>query len=267
MTPPWCGDWAKWRASGATDSWRRARSRSRERCARNGVGPATRSPSSYPRGADQVLAALGVLAAGATYVPIGFDQPDARRAKILQTADVVAALTVGRRPRWPPASPAFPIDAARDHPEPLQAPVFPDTSAIAYVIFTSGSTGLPKGVDVPHSAAMNTIDAVNECFDVGSTDRALALSALEFDAVGLRHLRHVLGGRRAGRGRCTSRGPQPTAWVESDSPAPGFDPQLCAEHAGHDPGVRRRSARRFVAGGRSSAATGSGPTWLAGWPS
>ncbi len=49
-------------------------------------------------------------------------------------------------------------------------------------MFTSGSTGLPKGVDVPHRAAMNTIDAVNEWFAVGSADRVLALSALEFDA-------------------------------------------------------------------------------------
>jgi len=50
------------------------------------------------------------------------------------------------------------------------------------VIFTSGSTGLPKGVDVRHRGAMNTIDAVNEWFEVGGTDRVLALSALEFDA-------------------------------------------------------------------------------------
>ena len=62
------------------------------------------------------------------------------------------------------------------------APVLPDTGEIAYVIFTSGSTGLPKGVDVMHRAAMNTIDAVNEWFGVGSADRVLAVSALEFDA-------------------------------------------------------------------------------------
>jgi mycobactin phenyloxazoline synthetase len=138
-----------------------------------------------PKGRDQVLAVLGVLAAGAAYVPIGFDQPDGRRTKILQSADVVAALTVEGSHMGSVTGAAISclsIDEAREYPEPLQAPVFPDTGEIAYVIFTSGSTGLPKGVDVLHSGAMNTIDAVNDWFDVGSTDRVLALSALEFDA-------------------------------------------------------------------------------------
>jgi mycobactin phenyloxazoline synthetase len=60
--------------------------------------------------------------------------------------------------------------------------VLPDPAQIAYVIFTSGSTGMPKGVEVPHRGAMNTIDAVNDWFGVAAGDRALALSALEFDA-------------------------------------------------------------------------------------
>jgi mycobactin phenyloxazoline synthetase len=132
-----------------------------------------------PKGRDQIVAVLGVLAAGATYVPIGFDQPVARRAEILRTGEIVAAVTV---PDADIDVPVIVIDAAQVHPEPLAAPVFPETSAIAYVIFTSGSTGVPKGVDVRHSGAMNTIDAVNDWFEVTSTDRVLALSALEFDA-------------------------------------------------------------------------------------
>jgi mycobactin phenyloxazoline synthetase len=146
-----------------------------------GVGPGGAVAVQLPKGRDQVLAVLGVLAAGGTYVPIGFDQPDARRAKILATAGAVAALTVDGR-EIGPGLPCLAIDAAREYPEPLQAPVYPDTDEIAYVIFTSGSTGRPKGVDVPHCAAMNTIDAVNEWFGVGSSDRVLGLSALEFDA-------------------------------------------------------------------------------------
>jgi mycobactin phenyloxazoline synthetase len=146
-----------------------------------GVGPGDAVAVQLPKGRDQVLAVLGVLAAGGAYVPIGFDQPDARRAKILQTADVVAALTVTGADMGT-AIPCVSIDAARNHPNPLPDPVFSGAEDIAYVIFTSGSTGLPKGVEVPHSAAMNTIDAVNEWFGVGSADRVLALSALEFDA-------------------------------------------------------------------------------------
>jgi mycobactin phenyloxazoline synthetase len=145
-----------------------------------GVRPGDAVAIQLPRGRDQVLAVLGVLAAGGTYVPIGFDQPDARRAKILETADVVAAL-MSNGADMNAGIPCLSIDAARDYSEPLPAPVFPDTGTIAYVLFTSGSTGQPKGVDVPHGAAMNTIDALNEWFEVGSNDRVLALSALEFD--------------------------------------------------------------------------------------
>lgn len=145
-----------------------------------GVRPGDAVAVQLPKGREQVAAVLGVLAAGATYVPIGFDQPQARRAKILQTAQVAAALTVEGTQLG--AVECLSIEAARRFAEPLAKPVFPDTGEIAYVIFTSGSTGLPKGVDVAHRGAMNTIDAVNDWFGVNSTDRVLALSALEFDA-------------------------------------------------------------------------------------
>lgn len=147
----------------------------------HGVRPGDAVAVQLPKGRDQIPAVLGILAAGGTYVPIGFDQPAARRAKILQTADIVAALTAEGADMGHGVS-CLSIEAARNYPQLLQAPIFPDTSQLAYVIFTSGSTGLPKGVDVPHSAAMNTIDAVNDWFGVSSIDRVLALSALEFDA-------------------------------------------------------------------------------------
>lgn len=145
-----------------------------------GVQPGDAVAVQLPKGRDQIAAVLGVLAAGATYVPIGYDQPDERRARILQTADVVAALTVAGADLGL-GLPCVGVDAARNHPNPLPEAVFPDSGAIAYLLFTSGSTGLPKGVEVPHSAAMNTIDAVNEWFEVGKSDRALGVSALEFD--------------------------------------------------------------------------------------
>ena len=57
-----------------------------------GVGPGDAVAIQLPKGPDQVTAALGVLSAGAVYVPIGFDQPAARRERILVTADAVAAI-------------------------------------------------------------------------------------------------------------------------------------------------------------------------------
>lgn len=147
----------------------------------HGVGPGDAVAVQLPKGRDQILAVLGVLAAGGTYVPIGFDQPDARRLKIIETADIAVAITADGAP-VDAAIGCLPIAAARSFAEPLSAPILPDIDQIAYVIFTSGSTGLPKGVDVPHRGAMNTIDAVNDWFNVDSSDRVLALSALEFDA-------------------------------------------------------------------------------------
>ncbi|MFI5780233.1 amino acid adenylation domain-containing protein [Nocardia sp. NPDC051570] len=147
-----------------------------------GVAPGDTVAVQLPKGRDQIVAVLGVLAAGAAYVPIGFDQPVARRAEILRTAGVSAALSVAGADLGDPGLPCLVLADAREHPNPLPRPVIPDPAEIAYVIFTSGSTGVPKGVDVRHSGAMNTIDAVNEWFSVGGSDRVLALSALEFDA-------------------------------------------------------------------------------------
>ncbi|UGQ12386.1 amino acid adenylation domain-containing protein [Yinghuangia sp. ASG 101] len=133
-----------------------------------GEGPGATVAVRLPKGPDQIAAVLGVLAAGATYVPLGLDQPPLRRARILQAA---RARTV--------------VDAAvlaeADTAPPLAAPDRTDPAEPAYVIFTSGSTGEPKGVEVSHAAAWNTIADVNARHAVGPDDRVLALSSLDFD--------------------------------------------------------------------------------------
>ncbi|MET8422806.1 amino acid adenylation domain-containing protein [Nocardia sp. NPDC004860] len=143
-----------------------------------GVRPGDAVAVQLPKGPGQILASAGVLAAGGVYVPIGFDQPVARRDEIVRIGTVVAAVTAGAEVT---GVPTLALTEARRYPEPLAEAVIPDTEAIAYVLFTSGSTGQPKGVEVPHRAAMNTIDDLNERFGIGADDRALALSALEFD--------------------------------------------------------------------------------------
>ncbi|GAB3491567.1 non-ribosomal peptide synthetase [Amycolatopsis cihanbeyliensis] len=132
----------------------------------HGAGPGDVVAVSLPKGPEQIVAVLGVLAAGAAYLPLGVDQPRARRERILRTADVRLVLD------------DLAEAAAAD---PLDAPVAGEHSALAYVLYTSGSTGDPKGVEVTHAAAMNTVADLDDRFGIGAGDRTLALSALEFD--------------------------------------------------------------------------------------
>ncbi|MFJ8431260.1 amino acid adenylation domain-containing protein [Kitasatospora sp. NPDC094019] len=129
-----------------------------------------------PKGPRQAAAVLGVLAAGAHYVPIGIEQPPARVERIRARAGITAIVAEESLDRDTVAF-AEGVNWAR----PIASPATTDPSAVAYVLFTSGSTGEPKGVEVSHRAAANTIDDLVERLAIGADDRTLALSALDFD--------------------------------------------------------------------------------------
>ncbi|MCT5765537.1 pyochelin non-ribosomal peptide synthetase PchE, partial [Pseudomonas aeruginosa] len=133
---------------------------------------------SLPRGPQQVAAVFGVLAAGACYVPLDIDQPPARRRLIEEAAGVCLAITEEDDPQALP--PRLDVQRLLRGPA-LAVPVPLAPQASAYVIYTSGSTGVPKGVEVSHAAAINTIDALLDLLRVDAADRLLAVSALDFD--------------------------------------------------------------------------------------
>lgn len=147
-----------------------------------GVRPGDRVAISMSRGIGQIVAVLGILYAGAVYVPVSPDQPLERRSTIYQGAgstlvlvccddglnDTVEGITFLA---WQEA-----IDHA-----PLAEPVLVDTRDPAYIIYTSGSTGMPKGVIISHRGALNTCVELNRRYAVSTDDRVLALSALHFD--------------------------------------------------------------------------------------
>ena len=145
-----------------------------------GVGPGAVVAVNAPRGVNQVAAALGVLAAGNTLLPLSIDQPVNRAAVILERACARAVLTEVPNQPWPDSAVVIAIETAL-HSTPLAAPRAVSPDDVAYVIYTSGSTGTPKGVEVAHRAALNTIDDINERFAVSSESRALAVSSLDFD--------------------------------------------------------------------------------------
>lgn len=133
---------------------------------------------SLPRGPQQVAAVFGVLAAGACYVPLDIDQPPARRRLIEDAAGIRLVIAEYDEPRATP--PRLAVERLA-RTQALAAPTPLTPGASAYVIYTSGSTGVPKGVEVSHAAAMNTIDALLGLLRVGADDRLLAVSALDFD--------------------------------------------------------------------------------------
>jgi yersiniabactin nonribosomal peptide synthetase len=147
----------------------------------HGVEPGDAVAVTLPRGPDQIAAVLGVLAAGAAYVPVGIDQPAGRRTRIFRNAGVRVALTpAGSAPEREGEIDAVAVGDAWTR-TPAPAPVPLDPAALAYVIYTSGSTGEPKGVEVTHGAAMNTVADINDRFHITAADRVLAVSALDFD--------------------------------------------------------------------------------------
>jgi amino acid adenylation domain-containing protein len=134
---------------------------------------------------------VGVVAAGAAYLPIDPGLPDERVATILADGKVRCVLTT---PALQQRFAAFAINAT-DGPahvltvdrhshaplETLYSRMGPRPEDVAYVIFTSGSTGRPKGVTIQHRGAVNTLLDVIGRFGLGANDRVLAVSSLSFD--------------------------------------------------------------------------------------
>ncbi|WP_445170862.1 non-ribosomal peptide synthetase [Mycolicibacterium sp. Dal123E01] len=136
-----------------------------------------------PKTAEQVPALLGIHAAGGVYLPIGVDQPYERAVRMIAGGAVDLALVCGSElPEVPVPVPAMTVADAIGRGTGMEfTSVTGDPDRIAYVLFTSGSTGEPKGVEVTHDAAMNTVEFITEHFALGPDDRCLALSTLECD--------------------------------------------------------------------------------------
>lgn len=143
-----------------------------------GMRPGEAVEVCLPRGPGQVAAVFGVLAAGGCYVPVDTAQPPARRSLIESAAGISRVIA-----EQPPADPALQwLDPTQlELCAPLAAAKKSSPHASAYVIYTSGSTGIPKGVEVSHAAAINTIDALQAELHVTPDDCLLAVSALDFD--------------------------------------------------------------------------------------
>jgi amino acid adenylation domain-containing protein len=153
--------------------------------ATRGAGPNKLVAIVMDKGWEHPLSTLGILAAGAAYVPVEPDLPEERFHYLLDHSQARMVLTqphlVDALP-WPDGVDRIVVDAAfLDAPDQPERQRMQRQSDLAYIIYTSGSTGLPKGVMISHRGAVNTVLDINRRFGVGPSDRMLALTPLSFD--------------------------------------------------------------------------------------
>jgi amino acid adenylation domain-containing protein len=140
-----------------------------------------------PKGRYQVIATLGIIMAGGAYLPMEIKWPQTRCHGIVEQAGVKMIIFADERDSLD-SSDILQVNICEINPQVRELAVLSKELAVsrcsdklAYVIFTSGSTGKPKGVAIEHGAAVNTLIAINEAYQITSADKALAVSALSFD--------------------------------------------------------------------------------------
>ncbi|HSF39107.1 MAG TPA: non-ribosomal peptide synthase/polyketide synthase [Thermoanaerobaculia bacterium] len=146
-----------------------------------GVGPEDRVAIAVESPAERVAALLGVLEAGAAYVPFDPAHPRERLAYMAGDAGVrliLASEGMAEKVGGLGAT-VLDISDAGAGRAPAPGAVHPDQ--LAYVIYTSGSTGRPKGVLMTHRAVAHIIRQAVRIFGLGPGDRALQVGSPGFD--------------------------------------------------------------------------------------
>jgi amino acid adenylation domain-containing protein len=172
---------------------------------RAGAGPETLVGVYLDRSPAMVVALVGILKAGAGYVPLDVKNPAARVEQMIRRLRlqymVTEACLLSRMITIEPALACrcVVLDDVHDEMSNLaKGTRMSDAHAlrqrslkntgrratphnIAYVIFTSGSTGTPKGVVLDHKAIVNLIEWVQDAFGVNASDKVLCVASLSFD--------------------------------------------------------------------------------------
>ncbi len=143
-----------------------------------------------PRGGEMIVALLGILKAGAAYVPLDPDYPADRVGYILGDCGARALVTVpglvGKAAGF--AGARLDLKAAAEELAALPAENLArsetglEPTDLAYIIYTSGTTGRPKGVELEHRSVCHFVRAEAGIFQVRPEDRVYQGFSLAFDA-------------------------------------------------------------------------------------
>ncbi len=155
----------------------------RLRALRVPIGPDSLVGLCVERSLDTVVGILGILKAGAAYLPLDPDYPEERLAFTLSDAHAEVVVTQKRVVHKLPQESAHVVlidEASREFPDHnLDAGATSDH--LAYVIYTSGSTGRPKGVLIAHEQVLRLFDATESWFGFGKDDVWTLFHSFAFD--------------------------------------------------------------------------------------
>jgi L-proline---[L-prolyl-carrier protein] ligase len=160
-----------------------------------GVARGDRVGLLFPKAVESVVAMLGVLKAGAVYVPLDPHAPARRLAAIAENCGISALVTTAERLRTLPplalrcavlvsGEPRAAHEVAWSALDAFPTSAPPETSVetdLAYILYTSGSTGQPKGVMLTHRNALTFVDWCAETFAISADDRLSNHAPLHFD--------------------------------------------------------------------------------------
>jgi amino acid adenylation domain-containing protein len=154
------------------------------RLLRLGVGPDVRVAVLTERSPELIVALLGILKAGGTYVPLDVAYPEERLAFMLEDSAAPVLLTqsglAGRLPGRVRHALFLDLeDLAGESAERPRLDIRPNQ--LAYVIYTSGSTGRPKGGMISHHALTSYTETVLPIYGVQPGDRVLQFCSISFD--------------------------------------------------------------------------------------
>jgi amino acid adenylation domain-containing protein len=148
-----------------------------------GIGPGDIIGLMVERSFAMMIGILGIIKAGAAYLPLSPDNPPARTSYMLKDAGVrvllVHAKTASRA--------AFPglivnLDDPGIYRGPEKNPVIVNQARdLVYVIYTSGSTGQPKGVMIEHRSVVNRLHWMQHLYPIDADDVILQKTPYYFD--------------------------------------------------------------------------------------
>lgn len=201
------------------------------RLAREGVRPGDHVGLFVRRSIPMLVGLLGILKAGAAYVPqdIGL-APPAQLAHVVRAARTRVVLTTAEhahRVPLPDGHLVITLDAPQPYAPAPRPPIHPDDGC--YVLFTSGTTGCPNGVKVTHRNVANILLTEPGGLGIRPGDRVAQLLNVAFDMAAweiLGCLAH--GGTLVIRGKDTAAAAR-TADVIIATPTvlSGIDPAAC----------------------------------------